>query len=41
MIRSPSQKTTVVNVTPGSERLAASGLKARAARGRPGARWER
>ncbi|KAI8468878.1 MAG: hypothetical protein J3K34DRAFT_394289 [Monoraphidium minutum] len=27
MIRSPSQKTTVVNVTPGSERLAASGLK--------------
>lgn len=27
MIRSPSQKTTVVNVTPGSERLAATGLK--------------
>lgn len=27
MIRSPSMKTTVVNVTPGSERLAASGLK--------------
>ena len=27
MIRSPSQKTTVVNVTPGSERMAASGLK--------------
>jgi CBS domain-containing protein len=27
MIRSPSQKTTVVNVTPGSERAAASGLK--------------
>lgn len=27
MIRSPSMKTTVVNVTPGSERLAATGLK--------------
>lgn len=27
MIRSPSMKTTVVNVTPGSERMAASGLK--------------
>lgn len=29
MIRSPSMRTTVVNVTPGSEHVAASGLKVR------------
>lgn len=29
MIRSPSMKTTVVNITPGSERMAATGLKVR------------